>query len=182
MRAQSRRCPKDLAMKIPLVVKKCSLPVYDKVCFDLGAQFVTAQPIWRGKNSPYAAIAKAGVRTVLCARDPQEVTADPNPFDIAEASELVLQGVAYTNVPLPHISMTQAAFNRQAADANAVINTAQAPVLIHCSTGDRASAAFAVHLVLRYGVPNKDAVRFAKTKLALQNQQFVEWVLGFSAP
>jgi uncharacterized protein (TIGR01244 family) len=135
-----------------------------------------------GKRSPYAAIAKAGVRTVLCVRDPEEVTADPNPFDLSEASELVLKAVAYTNVPLPHISMTQDEFNRQAAYANTVIMTSQAPVLIHCSTGDRASAAFAVHHILRYGVPNKEAVRLAKTKLALQNQQFVEWVLAFAAP
>ena len=35
------------------------------------------------------------------------------------------------------------------------------PILIHCSSGDRASAGFAAMLITYYGYSNKEAVDFA---------------------
>lgn len=171
-------------MQKPRAISRCSLPVASNVCFNLGPHLVTAQPIYEGTPpiNPYVAIAKAGVRTVLCVRDPQEVNTSPYPFDLTESSQLILNNVEYTNIPLPHIPMSQAEFNLQAFYAESVMNTWKPPVLIHCSTGDRASAAFAIHLILRMRWPNDKAAEFAQKELALQNPQFIQYVQKFSVP
>jgi hypothetical protein len=72
-----------MARMLP-VVSSCSLPVYNNVCFDVGRHIVTAQPVYVGpppNNSPNVAIAKAGVKTVLCVRDSGGVAlAGPRPL------------------------------------------------------------------------------------------------------
>jgi protein tyrosine phosphatase (PTP) superfamily phosphohydrolase (DUF442 family) len=83
---------------------------------------------------------------------------------------------------MPHVTMTQPQFNAQAYAAATVINGWAKPILIHCSSGDRASAMFAVYLIAYRGVPNGEAVDFATKKLALQNQQFVGSVMEFQRP
>jgi protein tyrosine phosphatase (PTP) superfamily phosphohydrolase (DUF442 family) len=171
-------------MPITLKVSKCSLPVAGNVCFAVsGGYYVTAQPIyiWPGA-SPYQAIGQAGIQTVLSVRDPQEVILPLTPVDLTEVSQLITNSVATTTVPLPHITMTQAQFNQQAIKAATVIKEWPKPLLVHCSTGDRASAAFAAFLITYEGAKNKDAVAFAKTKLALQNPQFVAWLEAYKAP
>lgn len=171
-------------MPTKLTVTKCSLPIAGNVCFSIaGGYYVTAQPIyvWPG-TSPYQIIAQAGIQTVLSVRDPQEVILPLTPVDLTEVSQLITNGVAVTNVPLPHITMTQAQFNQQACKAATVIKEWPKPLLVHCSTGDRASAAFAAFLITYEGVKNDAAVAFATKKLALQNPQFIAWLKAYKAP
>ena len=171
-------------MPTKLTVTKCSLPIAGNVCFSIaGGYYVTAQPIyvWPG-TSPYQIIAQAGIQTVLSVRDPQEVILPLTPVDLTEVSQLIGNSVAVTNVPLPHITMTQAQFNQQAYKAATVIKEWPKPLLVHCSTGDRASAAFAAFLITYEGVKNDAAVAFATKKLALQNPQFIAWLKAYKAP
>ena len=171
-------------MPTKLTVTPCILPVAGNVCFDVDATwYVTAQPIyvWPG-TSPYQIIAQAGIATVLSVRDPQEVILPLTPVDLTEVSQLISNGVAFTNVPFPHIAMTQAEFNQQAFKAATVIKQWPTPLLVHCSTGDRASAAFAAYLITYGGLSNSDAVTFAREQLALANPQFIAWLEAYTVP
>src|SRR5665213_2109793 len=110
-----------------------------------GAWYVTGQP----STPAYAAIAAAGIKAVVCVRQPGEPVAPPPvppppPFDTGEAAALAALHVSYTNIPITR-TMTQAQFNIAATQAAiAYLNAiAQGPGLIHCSTGDRASSVFA---------------------------------------
>jgi len=172
-------------MPVNFSVSKCTLPVAGGVCFKLTGPntfYVTSQPIyiWPGA-SPYQAIATAGIASVLSVRDPLEYTVPLTPFDLTETDQLILSGVAYGNIPLPHIAMSQAQFNRQALGVAGTLHQWLQPGLIHCSSGDRASAAFACYLISFCGFTNTDAVSFAQG-LALQNQQFVAYVKAYPAP
>jgi protein tyrosine phosphatase (PTP) superfamily phosphohydrolase (DUF442 family) len=172
-------------MSVNFAVSKCSLPVAGDVCFKLTGPntfYVTSQPIyiWPGAN-PYQAIATAGIASVLSVRDPAEYILPLTPFDLTETDQLILNGVAYSNIPLPHIAMSQARFDQQALNVATTLNQWKQPALIHCSSGDRASAAFACYLISFCGFTNTDAVNFAKS-LALQNQQFIAYVKAYPAP
>jgi protein tyrosine phosphatase (PTP) superfamily phosphohydrolase (DUF442 family) len=159
-----------------------SLPVYGTngackvVTGNNSTYYVTAQP------TAYPPLASAGIQSVLCVRDPAEYNTQPNPFDLTEADTLILENISYTNVPLPHISMSQDQFNMQAYNAAVVIEAWRGPLLVHCSSGDRASSAFAVFMIQFCGWPNAQAASFAQTELALANQQFVQWVNAYTSP
>lgn len=172
-------------MPINFAVSKCTLPVAGDVCFELTGLktfYVTSQPIyiWPGAN-PYQAIAQAGITSVLSVRDPAEYVLPLTPFDLTETDQLILNGVAHDNIPLPHIAMSQAQFNRQAFDVASKLNQWKQPGLVHCSSGDRASAAFACYLISFCGFTNKDALNFAKG-LALKNSQFIDYVNAYPPP
>jgi len=162
-------------------VSNASLPVYDNGACKLvtgnnATYYVTAQP------TAYPPIGAAGIRSVLCVRDPSETT-QPNAFDVTEADNLIPQPVSYTNVPLPHVpAMTQGQFNMQAYNEAVVINSWTGPLLVHCSTGDRASAAFAVFMIQFCGWPNADAANFAQSELALANALFIQQVNNYAQP
>ena len=169
-------------MSINFTVTKCTLPVAGGVCFKLTGPntfYVTSQPVyvWPGA-SPYQAIAAAGITSVLSVRDPAEYILPLTPFDLTETDQLVLNSVAYSNIPLPHIAMSQAQFDQQALNVAGTLHQWKQPGLIHCSSGDRASAAFACYLISFGGFTNADAVNFAKG-LALQNQQFIAYVNAY---
>lgn len=174
---------------IKFTITKCSpsLPVIEQVCFRVTGNnqtfYVTSQPvyIWPGA-SPYQAIAQAGVQAVVSVRDSSEYTIPYNPFDLTETDQLILSDVAYSNIPLPHIAMSQALFDAQAFHVATALNALNQPVLIHCSSGDRASAGFAAMLITYYGYSNKEAVDFATKQLALANPQFVAWVTAYKPP
>lgn len=170
-------------MAFPLPVQHCTLPVYDGVCFNLGQYYVTAQPITINGSEPWPQIASAA-GAVVCVRDPSETNVTP-PFDPSEAGELISRNVVFADIPLPHFNpapKSSAWFNWQAAAASEIMATARVPVLVHCSTGDRASAAFAVHLILRFNYSNAQALDFATQKLALQNPDFKSYVANFRLP
>jgi protein tyrosine phosphatase (PTP) superfamily phosphohydrolase (DUF442 family) len=174
---------------IKFTATKCSpsLPVIEKVCFrvtgDNRTFYVTSQPvyIWPGA-SPYLAIAQAGVQAVVSVRDSSEYTIPYNPFDLTETDQLILSSVAYSNIPLPHIAMSQALFDAQAFHVATALNALKQPGLIHCSSGDRASAGFAAFLISYCGYSNAQALDFALHHLALQNQQFVDYVKAYTPP
>jgi hypothetical protein len=118
--------------------KSASVP-WASVYFSLGAWIVTSQPAYNAPlatASPCAAIAAAGIRSVLSVRDPAEVALPVNPSDLTEAQQCVLNSVSYTNVPLAHFGMpasqpqsqtlAQPLFNLQAYNAASVINAATA--------------------------------------------------------
>lgn len=163
------------------------LPVIENVCFKItGDQrtfYVTSQPVylWPG-SSPYQAIAQAGIAALVSVRDSSEYTIPFNPFDLTETDQLILNSVAYSNIPLPHIAMSQALFNQQAFDVARTLHECKGPALIHCSSGDRASAGFATMLITYYGYSNKEAVDFATKQLALANPQFIAWVTAYKPP
>ena len=163
------------------------LPVIEKVCFKVTGDnrtfYVTSQPvyIWPGA-SPYQAIAQAGVQALVSVRDASEYTIPFNPFDLTETDQLIISNVAYSNIPLPHIAMSQALFDQQAFHVATTLNGWKAPELIHCSSGDRASAGFAAFLITCCGYSNTQALDFALHHLALQNQQFVDYVTAYKPP
>ena len=159
----------------------------ENVCFkvtgDKRVFYVTSQPVylWPG-TSPYQAIAQAGITALVSVRDSSEYTIPFNPFDLTETDQLILNSVAYSNIPLPHIAMSQALFDQQAFHVARTLHEWEGQILIHCSSGDRASAGFAAMLITYYGYSNKEAVDFATKKLALQNPQFVAWVTAYKVP
>jgi protein tyrosine phosphatase (PTP) superfamily phosphohydrolase (DUF442 family) len=180
-------------MPLQLTTSPCPLsPSVVSVCFNLGPWIVTSQPQYNAlaTQNPYAAIAAAGIRSVLSVRDPAETTTPINPFDLTEAQQCVVNGVSHTNISFPHVPMPQAQyqplFNVQAYNASTVINAASAnypwhtPILIHCSSGDRASAAFAVFLIAYHNYTNAQAVHYATQNLALA--VFTPFVQNYSKP
>src|ERR1700710_3026346 len=163
------------------------LPVIESVCFkvtgDKRTFYVTSQPVylWPG-SSPYQAIAQAGITALVSVRDPAEYALPFNPYDLTETDQLILNNVAYSNIPLPHIAMSQALFDSQAFHVANTLHGWKAPGLIHCSSGDRASAGFAAFLITWCGYSNQQALDFALHHLALQNQQFVDYVKAYQPP
>lgn len=146
--------------------------------------YVTGQP-----SSPaYAAIASAGIKSVLCVREPGEGSAPPPvppppPFDTTEAAQLAQLGVSYQNIPIER-TMTQAQFDAAATQAAVSLlrSEIQGPALIHCSTGDRASSVFAVALIAFGAFTNADAIDFATNSLLLANANMIALVRGYSLP
>ena len=146
--------------------------------------YVTGQP-----SSPaYAAIAAAGIGSVVCVRQPGEAVAPPPvppppPFDTTEAAALEALGVSYQNVPITR-TMTQAQFDVAATEAALALlsNSVQGPALIHCSTGDRASSVFAALLIAAGGWSNTDAADYATNSLLLANPSMIALVQGYAPP
>lgn len=174
-------------MAITFTATPCSLPVANGCRLVSGSNdttyYVTGQPIYESVTSnPYQTIAAADIASVLSVRDPQEYTQPPVPFDLTEADQLILNSVSYTNVPLPHIAMTQEQFNTQAYYAATVINFWAGPLLVHCSSGDRASAAFAVFMIQYCGTAPSEAANFAQGSLLLKNEQFIDYVNNYPPP
>ena len=172
-------------MPIGFAVSKCTLPVAGDVCLKLSGLktfYVTSQPIyiWPGA-SPYQAIAQAGINSVISVRDPAEYTLPLTPFDLTETDQLIQNGVGYSNIPLPHIAMPQAQFDRQAQSIARALNKCVQPGLIHCSSGDRASAAFGCYLISFCGFTHLEALTFAEG-LALKNPQFIRYLEGYPLP
>src|SRR5258708_26906559 len=96
------------ATKFPSTKLSPPLPVIENVCFkvtgDKRTFYVTSQPVylWPGA-SPYQAIAQAGITALVSVRDSSEYTIPFNPFDLTETDQLILNSLAYTNIPLPQI-------------------------------------------------------------------------------
>jgi protein tyrosine phosphatase (PTP) superfamily phosphohydrolase (DUF442 family) len=173
-------------MAIPLLptINNLAFVAYSGARIVFNRYYVTGQP----SAFAYPAIPEAGIRSVICVREPGEAVAPPPvppppPFDTTEASTLQQLGVSYQNIPITR-TMTQAEFNAAATQAAValLINGAAGPALIHCSTGDRASSAFAVMLILGAGWTNADAADYCINALLLANSSMVALVQGYSAP
>jgi len=151
---------------------KCSLPV-DGACFDLGQYYVTGQPL---DPQGLDAIQSAGIATVISFRDPTE----PG-YDAKESSTLIGMNIGFLSIPILH-GMGQDIFDRQATAFAEALTEQQTPVLIHCSTGDRASGMWAVHLYVSGAMPLAAAVAYAQTELALQNPGIIDLVTNYQQP
>lgn len=148
-------------------------------CVTLGTTlYVTGQPY----SDAYPQIAAKGIQWVVCVRNPDETTPAP-PFDNQEAAALLAQNVFFADVPVTH-GETQEQFD-DAATAAAVTMLAAlrlGPALIHCSTGDRASAVVAVALIATGTLDNAQAEAFAVQKLLLRKDEIKAYVLGYTTP
>ena len=85
------------------------------VYFNLGNWIVTSQPAYNqplATQNPYAAIAAAGIHSVVSVRDPSEVILPVNPFDSTEAQQCVVNGVSHTNISFPHVPMPPAQYQQ----------------------------------------------------------------------
>jgi protein tyrosine phosphatase (PTP) superfamily phosphohydrolase (DUF442 family) len=153
-----------------------------RIVFD--RYYVTGQP----SSEAYGAIASAGIKSVVCVRQPGEPAVPPPvppppPFDTTEAGQLAKLGVSYQNVPITR-EMSQPQFDAAATQAALAVlsNGAKGPALIHCSTGDRASSVWAVLLIIGADFSNSGALDYAINSLLLANHNMIELVRGYRPP
>jgi protein tyrosine phosphatase (PTP) superfamily phosphohydrolase (DUF442 family) len=172
------------AMTYPLETINCGAFVaYSGARIVSDRFYVTGQP-----TAPaYAAIAQAGIGSVICLRDPDETDPQPPPvppvppFDTQEANELAALGVTYQNIVITR-TMTQAQFDEMATEAayQLLVNALATPALIHCSSGDRASSAFAALLIVLGILSNDDAAAYAENCLLLANSAMIAFVKAYT--
>jgi uncharacterized protein (TIGR01244 family) len=130
-------------------------------CWQIGSFYVTAQPTQpNGLN----VASQLGIKSVICLRDAMEGVNPPYlPFDPEEDMTLLGLGMSFVNIPFPHSAeLTQDLFNTRARAVLAVLNELPQPLLIHCSSGDRASALWAIHLITDCGLSKQGAIYYAK--------------------
>jgi uncharacterized protein (TIGR01244 family) len=150
----------------------CAIPIAYLGGFKIGDCYVTAQP---ADPQGLQAVAAAGVKAVMCLRDPTE----PG-FDFNESSALLALQISYTNTPFPH-GISQSDFDDRATLVRAWLVAAPRPLLMHCSSGDRASALWAVHLHADLGVSIDQALNDAHLS-GLANPAFVSLVRHYRPP
>jgi protein tyrosine phosphatase (PTP) superfamily phosphohydrolase (DUF442 family) len=167
----------------PLPTINClTFVAYSGARIALKCFYVTGQP----SEAAYPGIVSAGVKSVVCVRQPGEVSSPPpvppppafNPN--AESAAFAKLGIAWTNVPITR-QMTQAQFDAAATQAATALlrNASLGPAMVHCSTGDRASSVFAAMLIA-LGMPNADAAQFGINQLLLANSSIVSLVEGYT--
>ncbi len=143
------------------------------------------QPVWYVTGQPqpdaYAQIAGAGIATVISLRLANETP--PPAIDLDEATELYALGLTYSNLPIAH-PMDQGLFDVMATMAalGLLFQGGGAPPLVHCSSGDRASAIFAVMLIATELCSQADALAFAQGSLFLANPDVIANVQGYRVP
>ena len=140
--------------------------------WQIGNFYVTAQPTEAGLT----VASQLGIQSVICLRDATEVANPPYPaFDPSEDTTLTQLGMSFANIPFPH-GMPQDQFNIRAGAVLAVLNQLPQPLLMHCASGDRASALWAVHLIVNCRLTTADAIAYARvTGLAV----FLPYVQNF---
>jgi protein tyrosine phosphatase (PTP) superfamily phosphohydrolase (DUF442 family) len=126
-------------------------------CWQIGNFYVTAQP-----TEPGLAVAGGlGIKSVICLRDATEAAKPPYPaFDPEEDTTLTGLGMSFVNIPFPH-GISQDQFNIRAGAVLAVLNQLPQPLLMHCSSADRASALWAVHLIVNCSLTTAEAITYA---------------------
>ncbi|HTD38811.1 MAG TPA: hypothetical protein VK669_14975 [Candidatus Limnocylindrales bacterium] len=143
--------------------------------------YVTGQP----SDPAFPPIAGAGIKSIVCVREPGEApppppVPGPPPFDLAHERGLAEKNhLAFSDIVITR-TMTQPEFDVAATEAAFALarNAHQAPALVHCSTGDRASSVFAALLILA-GMPNLEASDFAANQLLLASPQILALVQGY---
>jgi protein tyrosine phosphatase (PTP) superfamily phosphohydrolase (DUF442 family) len=152
-------------------------------CWRIGDFYISAQPTEAGLTAAH----NLGIKSVICLRDALEVTYQQFlPFDPQEDRTLTTTlGMSFVNIPFPHsptnpsFNIPQDQFNIRAGSVLAVLNQLPRPLLMHCSSGDRASALWAVHLIVNCGLTTKEAMTYAtKSGLAV----FAPYVQKYTPP
>lgn len=144
-------------------------------CWQIGNFYVTAQP-----TEPGLAVARElGIESVICLRDATEAAKPPYlAFDPLEDTTLTGLGMSFVNIPFPH-GISQDQFNIRAGAVLAVLNQLPQPLLMHCSSADRGSALWAVHLIVNCGLTTAEAISYAtQSGLAV----FTPYVQNYSTP
>ncbi|HEX8456529.1 MAG TPA: hypothetical protein VF656_04335 [Pyrinomonadaceae bacterium] len=128
-------------------------------CWRIGNFYVTAQPTDpQGLNTAQG----LGIKSVICLRDATEqAVVEYLPFDPKEDIVLTSLGVNFANIPFPH-GIPQNQFDTRAGAVLAVLNQLPQPLLMHCSSGDRASALWAIHLMVDDRLPKQAAINYAE--------------------
>src|SRR6185295_10716562 len=111
-------------------------------CWQVGDYYITAQPTEAGLAVAHG----LGIQSVMCLRDATEGPNPPYlPFDAEEDTTLTGLGMNFANIPFAHSdALTQPLFDIRAAAVLSVLGTFPKPLLMHCSSGDRASALWAI--------------------------------------
>jgi protein tyrosine phosphatase (PTP) superfamily phosphohydrolase (DUF442 family) len=95
-----------------------------------------------------------------------------------EDTVLTENAMNFVNIPFPHSSaLTQTLFDIRAHSLLAVLRQLPKPLLIHCSSGDRASALWAIHLIVDEGLTDTGAVYYAERRGL---KVFLPYVNGFT--
>ena len=152
-----------LALALPMLLANCANPA-------ISTEDVTAPETWGGVDNvvrvrhlyfsgqpddeTLRVAQEKGVTTIINLRDPSESAWD-------EKSAVEALGLHYVNVPVRHGSNTLDSAAMSAIEA-AVKAQHGEPVLLHCSSGNRAAAWLAVHLVTTHDMPLDDALSVAK--------------------
>lgn len=147
-------------------------------CWQIGDYYVTAQPTEPGLTVAH----NLGIKSVICLRDALETAyLEFLPFDPEEDRTLTTTlGMAFVNIPFPHsptdpsLNIPQVQFDIRAGSVLAVLNQLPRPILMHCSSGDRASALWAVHLIENCRLPKDAAIRYAKMSGLAQFTSYVQ--------
>ena len=133
-------------------------------CWQIRNFYVTAQPTEAGLKVANG----IGIKSVICLRDALETAyMQFLPFDLMEDRTLTGLGMNFVNIPFPHsptnpqLDISQELFNIRAGSVLAVLNQLPQPLLMHCSSGDRASALWAIHLMVNCGLTRKEAIEYA---------------------
>lgn len=126
-------------------------------CWQIGNFYVTAQPTEAGLG----VAGSLGIESVICLRDATEAANPPYlAFDPEEDTTLTGLGMSFVNIPFPH-GISQDQFDIRAGAVLAVLNQLPQPLLMHCSSADRASALWAVHLIVNCGLTTQEAINYA---------------------
>jgi len=126
-------------------------------CWQIRNFYVTAQPTEAGLT----VARELGIKSVICLRDATEPAKPPYPaFDPEEDTTLLGLGMSFVNIPFPH-GISQEQFNIRAGAVLAVLNQLPQPLLMHCSSADRASALWAIHLIVNCGLTTEEAISYA---------------------
>lgn len=146
-------------------------------CWQIGNFYVTAQPTEAGLK----VASGLGIRSIICLRDATEAANPPYlAFDPQEDMTLTAFGMSFVNIPFPHsptdpkLNIPQDQFNIRAGAVLAVLNQLPQPILMHCSSGDRASALWAVHLIVDCGLSTDAAITYAKMSGLAQFTSYVQ--------
>ena len=114
-----------------------------------GGVFLASQP----KPADFEQAKNGGVKTVVNLRPESEIK------DFDEPAVVAKLGLKYVNVPFGSpAQMSDAVLDR----ARDVLNTAERPILMHCSSANRAGAVWLVWRALDGGLAVDDAVAEAK--------------------
>jgi protein tyrosine phosphatase (PTP) superfamily phosphohydrolase (DUF442 family) len=164
-------------MKVDYTPVKVDAPIVlsGQNCWQVGDYYLTAQPTETGLSVANG----LGIQSVVCLRDATEVANPPYPpFDANEDLTLTGLGMNFVNIPFPHSTvLTQGLFGIRSAAVLSVLGQLPKPLLMHCSSGDRASALWAVYLMVNCGLTKQDAITYAEISGL---EVFLPYVQGYA--
>ena len=151
------RCGRMAALLLLLLLQACSYQVPEPERYPLegvnssvkvGDLLITSQP----DPQALAQLAKAGYKSVISTRGEGEI-------DWNEAATARQLGMTFHQVPMQN--PVSEISDSQVDQLTAAFENAAKPVVLHCGSGNRASALWAAWLVEKKGVSVEEALRLA---------------------